>query len=55
VLSTSLWRCSDEVAALTVAFCINLVSTHTGSLLQSCLVRMCAHVMTPRQTLSFKP
>eukprot|EP00227_Mantoniella_beaufortii_P007729 CAMPEP_0197597984 /NCGR_PEP_ID=MMETSP1326-20131121/28408_1 /TAXON_ID=1155430 /ORGANISM="Genus nov. species nov., Strain RCC2288" /LENGTH=155 /DNA_ID=CAMNT_0043164729 /DNA_START=202 /DNA_END=666 /DNA_ORIENTATION=- len=36
VLTTSLWRCSPEVVELLVAFCINLVVTHTGSLLQTC-------------------
>ena len=36
VLSVSLWRCADDVAALVVEFCVNLVSTHTGSLLQTC-------------------
>ena len=37
VLGTSLWRCGPEVGRLVLEFCVNLVSTHTGSLLQACL------------------
>ena len=47
VLSTSLWRCSDEVVDLTVAFIVNLVVTHTGSLLQSCLDLLVASFVPP--------
>ena len=31
VLGTSLWRCGPEVGRLVLEFCVNLVSTHTGS------------------------
>ena len=37
LLSVSLWRCGREVGALVVEFCVNLVSTHTGSLLHAVL------------------
>ena len=47
VLSVSLWRCADDVAALVVEFCVNLVSTHTGSLLQTCLEMLVAGFVPP--------
>ena len=47
VLSTSLWRCADDVAALVVEFCVNLVSTHTGSLLQTCLEMLVSNFVPP--------
>ena len=47
VLSVSLWRCADDVAALVVEFCVNLVSTHTGSLLQSCLEMLVSNFVPP--------
>ena len=47
VLSVSLWRCADDVAALVVEFCVNLVSTHTGSLLQTCLEMLVSGFVPP--------
>ena len=47
VLSVSLWRCADDVAGLIVEFCVNLVSTHTGSLLQTFLEMLVSSFVPP--------
>jgi RNA polymerase I-specific transcription initiation factor RRN3 len=37
VLRANPWRCRDDVVSLVIVFCVNLVVTHAGSLLQTVL------------------
>ena len=48
VLGVNPWRCGEATALLVTEFCVNLVSTHTGSLLQTCL-EMLVSFFTPPQ------
>ena len=47
VLSVSPWRSTEEVAHWVNEFCVNLVSTHTGSLLQTCLEMLVGSFVPP--------
>ena len=48
VMGTSLWLCHEDIARLVVQFCVNLMSTHTGSMLATCLDMLVEAFLPPR-------
>ena len=48
VMGTSLWLCHEDIARLVVQFCVNLMSTHTGSMLATCLEMLVESFLPPR-------